>query len=277
MKPYLDLLRDVRNNGTRKPTRATLRSTGENIDSLSVFGRQIRFDLSEGFPLITTKRISFNAIVHELIWFLRGETNIAYLRQHGIKIWDQWADSKGDLGPVYGRQWRSWPTPDGQHIDQIANLIEDIKAVRINPISSVSRRLIVTSWNPAEIGKMALPPCHTLFQFDVTNDKLSCQLYQRSADLFLGVPFNIASYALLTMLIAKVTGLEPGEFIHTFGNAHIYLNHIDQVDIQLKREPSGLSQVLIDPEVKDLETICREHIALVGYRSYPTIQGEVAV
>lgn len=277
MKPYLDLLRDVRNNGTRKPTRATLRSTGENIDSLSVFGRQIRFDLSEGFPLITTKRISFNAIVHELIWFLRGETNIAYLRQHGIKIWDQWANSKGDLGPIYGRQWRSWPTPDGQHIDQIANLIEDIKAVRINPISSVSRRLIVTSWNPAEIGKMALPPCHTLFQFDVTNDKLSCQLYQRSADLFLGVPFNIASYALLTMLIAKVTGLEPGEFIHTFGNAHIYLNHIDQVDIQLKREPSGLSQVLIDPEVKDLETICREHIALVGYRSYPTIQGEVAV
>lgn len=277
MRPYLELLRDVRNNGTKKPTRATLRSTGENIDSLSVFGRQIRFDLSEGFPLITTKRISFNAIVHELIWFLRGETNIAYLRQHGIKIWDQWADSKGDLGPVYGHQWRSWPTPDGQHIDQIANLIEGIKSVKNDPTSSVGRRLIVTSWNPAEIGKMALPPCHTLFQFDVTNDKLSCQLYQRSADLFLGVPFNIASYALLTMLIAKVTELEPGEFIHTFGNAHIYLNHIDQVDIQLKREPSGPSQVLIDPDVKNLETICREQIALVGYRSYPTIQGEVAV
>src|SRR5208337_311637 len=208
MRQYLDLLRDVRTHGVRKPTRAVLRSTGAKIDALSVFGRQIRFDLGQGFPLVTTKRLSFHAIVHELIWFLRGSTNIAYLKEHGVTIWDEWADAEGELGPVYGKQWRSWRTPDGHAIDHIAD--------------------------------MALPPCHTLFQFNLTEGKLSCQLYQRSADLFLGVPFNISSDALLTVLVAHVTGLVAGEFIHTFGDAHIYANHLDQVDAQLEREPLPL-------------------------------------
>ena len=277
MTPYLDLLRDVRNHGVRKPTRAVLRSTGEKIDALAVFGRQIRFDLAEGFPLVTTKRVPFGAIVHELIWFLRGSTNIAYLKEHGVTIWDEWADASGELGPVYGRQWRSWPAPDGQSIDQIANLVVGIKAVVADPTASVGRRLIVTAWNPAEIAEMALPPCHTLFQFNVTGQKLSCQLYQRSADLFLGVPFNIASYALLTALVAQVTGLVPGEFIHTFGDAHIYSNHIEQVDIQLARAPLPLPRIEIDPEVSDLAAIRREQIRLVGYQSHPALSGEVAV
>ena len=277
MTPYLDLLRDVRNHGVRKPTRAVLRSTGEKIDALAVFGRQIRFDLAEGFPLVTTKRVPFGAIVHELIWFLRGSTNIAYLKEHGVTIWDEWADASGELGPVYGRQWRSWPAPGGQSIDQIANLVAGIKAVVADPTASVGRRLIVTAWNPAEIAEMALPPCHTLFQFNVTGQKLSCQLYQRSADLFLGVPFNIASYALLTALVAQVTGLVPGEFIHTFGDAHIYSNHLEQVDIQLAREPLPLPRIQIDPEVSDLAAIWREQIRLVGYQSHPALSGEVAV
>jgi len=277
MTPYLDLLRDVRNHGVRKPTRAVLRSTGEKIDALAVFGRQSRFDLAEGFPLVTTKRVPFGAIVHELIWFLRGSTNIAYLKKHGVTIWDEWADASGELGPVYGRQWRSWPAPDGRSIDQIANLIAGIKAVVADPTASAGRRLIVTAWNPAEIAEMALPPCHTLFQFNVTGQNLSCQLYQRSADLFLGVPFNIASYALLTALVAQVTGLVPGEFIHTFGDAHIYSNHLEQVDIQLAREPLPLPRIQIDPEVSDLATIRREQITLVGYQSHPALSGEVAV
>ncbi len=261
----------------RKPTRAVLRSTGEKIDALAVFGRQIRFDLAEGFPLVTTKRVPFGAIVHELIWFLRGSTNIAYLKEHGVTIWDEWADACGELGPVYGRQWRSWQAPDGRSIDQIANLVAGIEAVVADPTASVGRRLIVTAWNPAEIAEMALPPCHTLFQFNVTGQKLSCQLYQRSADLFLGVPFNIASYALLTALVAQVTGLVPGEFIHTFGDAHIYSNHLEQVDIQLAREPLRLPQIQIDPEVSDLAAIRREQITLVGYQSHPALSGEVAV
>ncbi|MGA2702564.1 MAG: thymidylate synthase, partial [Isosphaeraceae bacterium] len=236
-----------------------------------------RFDLGQGFPLVTTKRLSFNAIVHELIWFLRGSTNIAYLKEHGVTIWDEWADAEGELGPVYGKQWRSWRAPDGQAIDQIANLVAGIKAVKADPAASVGRRLIVSAWNPADIADMALPPCHTLFQFNLTEGKLSCQLYQRSADLFLGVPFNIASYALLTVLVAHVTGLVAGEFIHTFGDAHIYANHLDQVDAQLEREPLPLPHLGIEPAVSDLARIEREQIKLVGYRSHPALAGEVAV
>jgi len=277
MRQYLDLLRDVRTHGVRKPTRAVLRSTGAKIDALSVFGRQIRFDLGRGFPLVTTRRLSFNAIVHELIWFLRGSTNIAYLQEHGVTIWDEWADAEGELGPVYGKQWRSWRAPDGQAIDQIANLVAGIKAVKADPAASVGRRLIVSAWNPADIADMALPPCHTLFQFNLTEGKLSCQLYQRSADLFLGVPFNIASYALLTVLVAHVTGLVAGEFIHTFGDAHIYANHLDQVDAQLEREPLPLPHLGIEPAVSDLARIERAQIKLVGYRSHPALAGEVAV
>jgi thymidylate synthase len=277
MKQYLDLLRDVRDNGVPKPTRAVLRSTGGKIDARSVFGRQVRFDLTQGFPLVTTKKMAFGAIVHELIWFLRGSTNIAYLKEHGVTIWDEWADEEGNLGPVYGKQWRSWPTPDGRTIDQIANLVEGIKAVVADPAASVGRRLIVSAWNPAEIAAMALPPCHTLFQFNLTAGRLSCQLYQRSADLFLGVPFNIASYALLTSLVAVVTGLSPGEFIHTFGDTHIYSNHLDQVDLQLGREPLTLPRLEIDADIKDLASVDRGQIKLVGYRSHPAIPGEVAV
>ena len=277
MRPYLDLLRDVRRNGVRKPTRAILRSTGEKVDALSVFGRQIRFDLSEGFPLVTTKRVAINAIIHELIWFLRGSTNIRYLQEHGVTIWDEWADDEGELGPVYGKQWRSWSAPDGTTIDQIDYLLKGIEAIRKDPAASVGRRLIVTAWNPAEVSRMALPPCHTLFQFDVTEGKLSCQLYQRSADLFLGVPFNIASYALLTHLVAHVTGLAVGELVHTFGDAHIYTNHLEQVDEQLGREPFPSPGLEIDPGLRNLDGIERSQIALVGYRSHPPLRGEVAV
>jgi thymidylate synthase len=277
MKRYLDLLRDVRENGVRKPTRAILRSTGEKIDALSVFGRQIRFRLDEGFPLVTTKRMAFHAIVHELIWFLRGSTNVRYLREHGVTIWDEWADESGELGPVYGKQWRAWASPDGTAIDQIAYVLGGIEALRRDPSASVGRRLIVTSWNPADVSRMALPPCHTLFQFDVTGGKLSCQLYQRSADLFLGVPFNIASYALLTHLVAHVTGLGVGEFVHTFGDAHIYTNHLEQVDEQLAREPLPPPRLQIDPQLRDLNSIEREQIRLVGYQSHPPLRGEVAV
>ncbi len=277
MHAYLDLLCDVREHGVRKPTRAMLRSTGEKIDALSVFGRQIRFDLADGFPLVTTKKVPFGAIVHELIWFLRGSTNIAYLREHKVTIWDEWADEHGELGPVYGKQWRSWQAPEGRSIDQIADLVAGIEAVKADPTASVGRRLIVSAWNPAEIADMALPPCHTLFQFSVTEGRLSCQLYQRSADLFLGVPFNIASYALLTHLVAGVTHLEPGEFIHTFGDAHIYSNHLDQVDIQLTREPFPLPRLRIDSEIRDLAQVRREQVVLEGYRSHPALGGEVAV
>jgi thymidylate synthase len=277
MQAYLELLRDVRTTGVLKPTRAVLRSTGEKIDALSAFGRQIRFDLTAGFPAVTTKRLAFGPVVHELIWFLRGSTNIAYLQRHGVKIWDEWADENGELGPVYGKQWRSWSAPDGQSIDQIANVVRGIEAVKANPASSVGRRLVVSAWNPAEVPDMALPPCHTLFQFSVTGSRLSCQLYQRSADLFLGVPFNIASYALLTHLVAQVTGLEAGEFIHTFGDVHIYKNHLEQVDEQLSRPPYPLPRLRIDPSVKALENFEREHIDLLDYRHHAALRGEVAV
>jgi thymidylate synthase len=277
MRPYLELLRDVRDHGERKPTRAVLRSTGKNIDALSVFGRQIRFNLDEGFPLVTTKRVAFNAIVHELIWFLRGSTNIRYLKEHGVTIWDEWANSEGELGPVYGKQWRSWAAPDGRAVDQIEYVLQGIRSLAEEPTAAVGRRLIVSAWNPAEISEMALPPCHTLFQFNVTQGRLSCQLYQRSADLFLGVPFNIASYALLTHLVAHVTHLAAGEFIHTFGDAHIYSNHLDQVDEQLRREPFNLPRLQIDPRVENLSAIEREDVRLIGYQSHPSLRGEVAV
>jgi thymidylate synthase len=277
MKGYLDVLRDVRENGVRKPTRAILRSTGEKIDAFSVFGRQVRFRLNDGFPLVTTKRIAFNAVVHELVWFLRGSTNVGYLRDHGVTIWDEWADEAGELGPVYGKQWRSWAAPDGTTIDQIASVLRGIRALKEDPTASVGRRLIVTAWNPADVPRMALPPCHTLFQFDVSDGKLSCQLYQRSADLFLGVPFNIASYALLTHLVAHVTRLDVGDFVHTIGDAHIYSNHLEQVGEQLGREPFPLPRLEIDPELRDLDAIERGQIRLVGYRSHPSLKGEVAV
>jgi len=277
MRPYLDLLRDVRENGVRKPTRAVLQSTGEKVHALSLFGRQVRYDLSEGFPLVTTKRTAFNLIAHELVWFLRGWTNVRYLQDNGVHIWDQWADEKGDLGPVYGAMWRSWPDQGGGTVDQVADVVAGIRAVAADPTASVGRRLIVTAWNPAEVPKMALPPCHALFQFMVTEGRLSCQLYQRSADLFLGVPFNIASYALLTSLIAHVTGLEPGEFVHTFGDAHIYENHLDQVDEQLSREPLPLPRLEISPEVRDVTLVERDQLTLRDYRCHPALRGEVAV
>lgn len=277
MRQYLDLLRDVREHGVRKPTRAVLPSTGRKLTALSVFGRQIRFDLSGGFPIVTTKRVPFGVIAHELIWFLKGSANIAYLTDHGVTIWDEWADETGELGPVYGTQWRSWQTPDGRSIDQIAQVVGGIKEVRNDPTASVGRRLIVSAWNPADIDRMALPPCHTLFQFSVTEGRLSCQLYQRSADLFLGVPFNIASYALLTHLTAHVTGLQAGEFIHAFGDAHIYENHLDQVDEQLTRAPYTLPRLQLDPTITSLDDVQRDQVHLVGYQSHPALKAEVAV
>ncbi len=264
MKQYLDLMRHVRDNGVKKEDRT---GTG----TLSVFGYQMRFDLGEGFPVLTTKKLHLRSIIHELLWFLQGDTNIQYLKDNGVSIWDEWADENGDLGPVYGSQWRSWPTPDGRHIDQIAQVVDQI---RNNPDS---RRIIVTAWNPAEIENMALPPCHAFFQFYVAEGRLSCQLYQRSADIFLGVPFNIASYALLTMMMAQVTGLEPGEFVHTLGDAHLYLNHLEQADLQLTREPLPLPQMKINPEVTSIFDFKFEDFELVGYESHPHIKAPVAV
>lgn len=277
MRAYLDLLRRVRRHGTIKPTRAVLRSTGAKVDALSLFGAQLRFDLTDGFPAVTTKSLAFGPVVHELIWFLRGSTNVEYLRTNKVTIWDEWADEHGELGPVYGKQWRSWESPDGTAIDQIAGVIAGIEAVRDDPTASVGRRLIVSAWNPSDVTRMALPPCHTLFQFSVAEGRLSCQLYQRSADLFLGVPFNIASYALLTHLMAKVTNLEVGEFIHTFGDVHIYTNHLEQVDEQLTREPLPLPRLWLDPAIRSLDDISREQVKLVGYRSHSALKGEVAV
>jgi thymidylate synthase len=274
---YLDLLRDVRANGTRTPTRAVLASTGRKIDALSVFGRQARYDLSLGFPAVTTKRLAFGPVVHELIWFLRGSTNIAYLKEHGVTIWDEWADEAGNLGPVYGKQWRSWQAPDGRTIDQIDQVVRGIGRLKGDPTDSIGRRLIVSAWNPGDIGAMALPPCHTMFQFSLSGGRLSCQLYQRSADLFLGVPFNIASYALLTHLVAHVTGVDIGDFIHTIGDAHIYMNHLDQVDEQLSRAPFPPPTLRIDPAVSSLDDLRRDQVELVGYRHHPTLRGEVAV
>lgn len=264
MKQYLDLLRNIEENGTFKSDRT---GTGTK----SVFGYQMRFDLSEGFPLLTTKKVHLKSIIYELLWFISGDTNIKYLKDHGVSIWDEWADENGDLGPVYGHQWRSWPAPDGKSIDQLSNVIEQIKH---NPDS---RRLIVSAWNPAEVDKMALPPCHSLFQFYVADGKLSCQLYQRSADTFLGVPFNIASYALLTMMIAQCCDLKVGDFVHTLGDAHIYSNHQEQVALQLSREPKPLPKMIINPEKKDIFSFEYEDFTLVDYDPWPAIKAPVAV
>ncbi|KAB2699603.1 thymidylate synthase [Ochrobactrum sp. GPK 3] len=264
MRTYLDLLQHVLDNGTDRGDRT---GTGTR----SVFGYQMRFNLEEGFPVLTTKKLHLRSIIYELLWFLKGDTNIAYLKENGVSIWDEWADEKGDLGPVYGYQWRSWPAPDGRHIDQIANLM---KMLHGNPNS---RRLIVSAWNPALVDEMALPPCHCLFQFYVADGKLSCQLYQRSADIFLGVPFNIASYALLTMMIAQVAGLKPGEFIHTLGDAHIYSNHFEQARLQLTRTPKKLPVMRINPDVKDLFSFRYEDFVLEGYEADPTIKAPIAV
>ncbi len=264
MKQYLDLMRHVYENGTNKGDRT---GTGTR----SVFGYQMRFDLSEGFPLVTTKKCHLRSIIYELLWFLKGETNIKYLKDNGVSIWDEWADENGDLGPVYGAQWRSWVAADGHTIDQITNVIERIKT---NPDC---RRLLVVAFNPGLVDQMALPPCHAFFQFYVANGKLSCQLYQRSADIFLGVPFNISSYALLTMMVAQVTGLEPGEFVHSFGDAHLYSNHIEQVELQLSRTPHPLPQMRINPDVKDIFNFKFEDFELVNYVCDPHIKAPVAV
>jgi thymidylate synthase len=264
MKQYLDLMRHVRDHGTRKEDRT---GTG----TVSVFGYQMRFDLSEGFPLVTTKKCHLRSILHELLWFLKGDTNVRYLHDNKVTIWDEWADEEGNLGPVYGYQWRSWPTPDGGSIDQISQVIDQI---RNNPDS---RRIIVSAWNVGDIENMALPPCHAFFQFYVADGKLSCQLYQRSADIFLGVPFNIASYALLTMMMAQVTGLEAGDFVHTFGDAHLYLNHLEQTELQLSRTPNELPTMNINPAVDDLFAFTFEDFELQNYDPHPHIKAPVAV
>jgi thymidylate synthase len=264
MRQYLDLLRRVRIEGTKKADRT---GTG----TLSVFGHQMRFDLADGFPLLTTKKLHVRSIIHELIWFLAGDTNTAYLKANGVGIWDEWADKNGDLGPVYGKQWRSWAAPDGRTIDQISGVVAMLKS---NPDS---RRLIVSAWNPADLDKMALAPCHCLFQFYVADGKLSCQLYQRSADIFLGVPFNIASYALLTMMMAQATGLKLGDFVHTFGDAHLYLNHLEQADLQLTRSPRALPQMHLNPDIKSIFDFKYEDFKLEGYDPDPHIKAEVAV
>jgi thymidylate synthase len=264
MRQYLDLMRHVLDHGVRKSDRT---GTG----TLSVFGYQMRFDLAEGFPLVTTKKIHLKSVIHELLWFLAGDTNIAYLKQHGVRIWDEWADEKGDLGPVYGAEWRTWPTPDGGSIDQIKSVVD---AIERNPDS---RRLIVTAWNPADVDRQALPPCHTLFQFYVVDGKLSCQMYQRSGDVFLGVPFNIASYALLTMMMAQVTGLKPGDFVHTFGDVHLYVNHLDQAREQLARTPRALPRMKLNPDVTSIFDFTYEDFVLEGYDPHPHIKAAVAV
>ncbi|RMG51072.1 MAG: thymidylate synthase [Gammaproteobacteria bacterium] len=277
MKQYLELMRHIRDHGVDKGDRT---GTGTR----SVFGYQMRFDLQQGFPLVTTKKVHLKSIIHELLWFLRGDTNIAYLKEHGVTIWDEWATEDGELGPIYGYQWRSWPAPDGRHIDQISQVIEQIRSM------PDSRRLIVSAWNVADLpdetvspqdnvraGRMALAPCHAFFQFYVANGRLSCQLYQRSADVFLGVPFNIASYALLTMMVAQVTGLEPGEFIHTLGDAHLYSNHAEQVETQLARTPYPLPRMQLNPEVKSIFDFTYDDFTLEGYQSHPPIRAPIAV
>ena len=264
MKQYLHLLETILEKGTEKKDRT---GTG----TLSRFGHQMRFDLSEGFPMVTTKKLHLKSIIHELLWFLAGDTNVKYLQENGVRIWNEWADEDGDLGHIYGYQWRSWPTPDGMHIDQISQVIDSIKN------KPDSRRHIVSAWNVGELDKMNLPPCHILFQFYVANGKLSCQLYQRSADVFLGVPFNIASYALLTLMMAQVTNLQPGDFVHTFGDVHIYSNHIEQVKLQLTRKPFPLPVMKINPDVKNIFDFKFENFELVGYQAHPHIKGKVAV
>ncbi len=264
MRQYLDLMRHVYDHGTTKTDRT---GTGTR----SVFGYQMRFDLAEGFPLVTTKKLHLRSIIHELLWFLSGDTNIRYLKENGVSIWDEWADENGDLGPVYGAQWRSWPAADGRHIDQISQVVEQIRN------TPDSRRLIVSAWNVGEIDNMALPPCHAFFQFYVAEGRLSCQLYQRSADIFLGVPFNIASYALLLMMVAQVTGLKPGEFIHTLGDAHLYSNHLEQAALQLTRQPLPLPTMTLNPDVDDLFAFSFDDFQLSGYESHPHIKAPVAV
>ena len=264
MKQYLDLLRRIRETGVQKTDR-----TG--VGTLSVFGSQSRYDLAAGFPLLTTKKVHLKSIIYELLWFIAGDTNIRYLKDHGVSIWDEWADENGDLGPVYGHQWRSWPTPEGKTIDQLSNVVDQIRS------HPDSRRMLVSAWNVGEVERMALPPCHCLFQFYVAEGKLSCQLYQRSADTFLGVPFNIASYALLTMMIAQVCGLQPGEFIHTTGDTHLYLNHLEQADLQLSRTPRPLPVMKINPDVKSIFDFQYEDFELVGYDPWPAIKAPVAV
>ena len=264
MQQYLDLMRHVMTHGVKKGDRT---GTG----TVSVFGYQMRFNLADGFPAITTKKLHLKSIIHELLWFLKGETNIRYLQERGVSIWNEWADAKGDLGPIYGYQWRSWPTPSGEHIDQISAVVKQIKE---NPDS---RRLIVSAWNVADIARMALPPCHTFFQFYVAEGRLSCQLYQRSADIFLGVPFNIASYALLTLMMAQATGLKPGDFVHTLGDAHLYLNHFDQAHMQLARVPRVLPTMQINPAVKSIFEFSYEDFTLANYDPYPSIKAPVAV
>ncbi len=264
MQAYLDLMRHVLTHGATKSDRT---GTG----TLSVFGYQMRFDLQQGFPLLTTKKVHLKSIIHELLWFLRGDTNVRYLRENGVTIWDEWADENGELGPVYGHQWRSWPTPGGGHIDQIGQVLDDLRG---NPDS---RRIIVSAWNVADLPKMALAPCHAFFQFYVAEGKLSCQLYQRSADIFLGVPFNIASYALLTLMIAQVTGLKPGDFVHTLGDAHLYANHLEQARLQLTRSPRPLPQMRLNPQVQDLFAFRYEDFSLEGYDPHPAIKAAVAV
>lgn len=264
MKQYLDLLKTILDKGIQKHDRT---GTG----TISYFGYQMRFNLQDGFPLVTTKKVHLKSIIYELLWFLNGDTNVKYLQDHGVRIWNEWADANGDLGPVYGYQWRHWRTPDGREIDQIANLIEGLKK---NPDS---RRHIVSAWNPADVDNMALPPCHTMFQFYVVDGRLSCQLYQRSGDTFLGIPFNIASYALLTMMVAQVCGYKLGDFVHTIGDAHIYLNHIEQVKLQLSRNPYPLPTMKINPEVKDIFSFKYEDFTLENYQCHPTIKGEISV
>jgi thymidylate synthase len=277
MQTYLDLLQNILANGSRKTDRT---GTG----TISLFGYQMRFDLAAGFPAVTTKKLHFKSIIHELLWFLKGDTNIRYLNEHGVRIWDEWATDEGELGPVYGAQWRNWIAPDGRRIDQIAQLLEDIRE------RPDSRRHIVSAWNPAllpdeslsprenaALGRQALPPCHTMFQFNVADGRLSCQLYQRSADVFLGVPFNIASYSLLTMMVAQVVGLEPGDFVHTFGDVHIYMNHVEQVETQLARTPYPLPRMRINPEVRDLFAFRYEDFELTDYRCHPAIRAPIAV
>ena len=264
MKQYLALLKHVTTHGTRKEDRT---GTG----TVSTFGYQMRFDLSEGFPLMTTKKLHVKSIIHELLWFLRGETNIRHLNEHGVRIWNEWADDRGDLGHIYGYQWRSWPAPDGKHVDQVAGVVDSI---RNDPDS---RRHIVSAWNVGELDRMALPPCHILFQYYIADGRLSCQLYQRSADIFLGVPFNIASYSFLLMMMAQVTDLEPGEFIHTLGDAHIYLNHLEQVELQLTREPRPLPSVRLNPSVKDLFGFRFEDFTITDYNPHPHIKGKISV
>jgi thymidylate synthase len=264
MRPYLDLLRHVLDHGVRKDDRT---GTG----TISVFGHQMRFNLEEGFPLLTTKKVHLKSIIHELLWFLQGDTNIKYLKDNGVSIWDEWADENGNLGPIYGYQWRSWPARDGRHIDQISEVLQTL---RTNPDS---RRIIVSAWNVGELPYMKLPPCHAFFQFYVADGKLSCQLYQRSADIFLGVPFNIASYALLTLMMAQVTGLKPGDFVHTLGDAHIYLNHLDQVNLQLSRDTRALPKMVLNPAVTDLFAFKYEDFSLEGYDPHPGIKAPVAV